>query len=331
MKRLHPDMLEWLRRQSANHDFLEFAALPLAEDSSHALFMDWLSKKKHAFLSFMERQTEMRRFPPLLGKDLKSAIVFLYPFEQKFRSPYVARYACGEDYHRRIKRDLLSLSAGFQERWGPLSEEKICVDTVPLLERSLAYQSGLGWLGKNGFLIHDQHGPFTHIAVWLLPRVYEEHPVIRPTACGNCRKCIDACPNRALDDNRQIDCNRCLSAWTIEHRGLIPESIHPHMRNTYFGCDRCAEVCPWNRDDEKSSLPELLPPPLALLTGAESDYRRLFKYTPLLRPGWAGLRRNLLICAHSQGILPGNLLEKHLHHPSDIVARTARTLMEHSL
>jgi epoxyqueuosine reductase len=173
-----------------------------------------------------------------------------------------------------------------------------------LLERELAARAGLGAVGKNGNLIHPEAGSYVLIGELLTTLdLAPDAPVA--DLCGECTKCLEACPTGALPEPYRLDARRCLSYWTIEHRGSVPESLRPKMRDWIFGCDVCQAVCPWNRPrGAPAEHPELRLPParreldLAGLLGlAEADYRELFRGSAMKRAKLEGLKRNAAYAA----------------------------------
>ncbi len=221
----------------------------------------------------------------------------------------VSRYAWGAgDYHDVIRAMLGRVVADLQQEAGPF-EHRICVDTAPVLERSLAREAGLGWIGKNTCLIHQPHGSWFFLGEVLtaLDLPPDSPP---PGRCGTCRRCIDACPTQALvpagGGRYRLDARLCISTWTIEQRGPLPEAARQASGSFLFGCDICQEVCPWNRRAPVTALPEFQPlhpdPDLAELAGlTEEDFRERFRRTPLWRAKYAGLLRNVATAMGNSG------------------------------
>jgi epoxyqueuosine reductase len=189
-----------------------------------------------------------------------------------------------------------------QAEAGPF-ECKICVDTAPLLERSYARDAGLGWIGKNTCLINQQIGSWVFLGE-VVTSVELTADAPAPDRCGTCRRCIDACPTAAfVPDGRgrfHLDARRCISYWTIEHRGDIPEEFHDAMGNHVFGCDICQDVCPWNRRSPHASDPAFAaqhyaPPVEELASLTEDDFRARFRRSPVWRTKYSGFMRNVRI------------------------------------
>jgi len=211
----------------------------------------------------------------------------------------VARYAWGSgDYHDVMKTALESVVARLQRHQA--FDYKICVDTAPLLERSLAREAGLGWIGKNTCLINEPQGSWFFLGE--IVTSLELHPdAPPPDRCGSCTACVDACPTQALVPQAgewTLDSRRCISYLTIELRGPIPEELHPGIGDNLFGCDICQEVCPWNRRAPVTEEAAFQPVPVALgelVSISEEAFRERFRRTPLARTKHSGLARNASI------------------------------------
>jgi epoxyqueuosine reductase len=204
----------------------------------------------------------------------------------------IARYAWTRDYHITMREAL----ENFAKRLGQ-HEYKVCVDTAPLLERSLAREAGLGWIGKNTCLINEPQGSWFLLGE-IVTSLELEPGAPPPDRCGSCTACIDACPTNAIvpqGDGWTLDSRRCISYLTIELRGPIPEEHHQGIGDLVFGCDICQEVCPWNRRAPaiESPAPHIALDELA--TMSEADFRARFRDTALYRTKYAGLKRNLEI------------------------------------
>ena len=271
-------------------------------ESASLRFRDWVARGHHAGLSWLAAGEESRRDPRVLLPGCQSAAVFGFPYHpDAVAGPagHIARYAAGLDYHPVIRAKLGRLLAGLRLA-EPGLEGRVAVDTLPILEKPLAARAGLGWIGKNTCLIHPQYGSFFCLGVLLLNR-----PLPPPSSldgdCGDCRRCLDACPTGAIQSPGFLDCRRCLSYLTIEHRGVIPADYRGRLDGNWFGCDRCQSVCPYNRPGQIRPLPEFAArPEVAGLTPAElcglgsRAFRRRLGQTVLVRATQAGLLRNMV-------------------------------------
>lgn len=276
-------------------------AVQLDEDARR--LETWLNKGMHGNMKYMENHFDKRIDPRKLVDNARSVITLLlnyYPSEQQVPdAPRISKYAYGKDYHEVIKAKLNTLLARMQETIGEVSGRGF-VDAAPVLERAWAQRSGLGWVGKNGNIIHKQAGSFFFIATLItdVPLVYDG-PV--GDYCGSCTKCLDACPTGAIVAPGVVDGSRCISYYTIELKELlIPEKMQGQFDNWMFGCDTCQDVCPWNRFSKPNQTMEFTPIPEILNFSTkdweeltEEEFRRIFKHSPMKRSKFAGIRRNL--------------------------------------
>ncbi len=218
--------------------------------------------------------------------------------------PRVARYARGADYHEVMQERLHALSARIRKAF-PGVGARSYVDTGPVLERALAARAGLGAVAKNTQLL-GRGGSWFLLGELFLTLDLEPSEPLAEDLCGDCRRCLDACPTGALPAPYVLDANRCISYWTIEHRGRLPVDVRPLVGDWVFGCDVCQDVCPWNEHralpaDNERSAPFRLPEERAeldlrsLLALDEAEYRRRFRGSPMKRAGRSGLRRNAAV------------------------------------
>jgi epoxyqueuosine reductase len=212
----------------------------------------------------------------------------------------VARYALGKDYHLVLRRDLARLM--FKVRGGaPGLDYRLCVATSPLLERAYAQRAGLGWIGHSGMLLSRGLGSYTLLGSVVMDQDLAPTSTAAPAVddgCGHCRSCIEACPTAAIVAPRVLDPQRCLSYWTVEHRGPF-DATTPALGGRVFGCDRCQEVCPINRgarpgrDGRLAARPQLRALDAAAVRELDdADLRSCIAGSALTRAGLVGLRRN---------------------------------------
>lgn len=261
----------------------------------------WLNKGMHGSMGYMANYFDKRIDPRKLVEGAQSVITLLLnyypPALQQPDAPKIAKYAYGADYHEVIRG---KLNEFLQEMRGFLGniQGRGFVDSAPVLERSWAQRSGLGWVGKNGNLIHKQAGSFFFIATLI---VDVELLYDAPTGdyCGSCTRCLDACPTGALVSPTVVDGSRCISYYTIELKdALIPSTMEGQFDNWMFGCDICQDVCPWNRFSTANNTFTPLPEVLNFTTAeweelTEEEFKRIFRHSPLKRSKYAGIRRNL--------------------------------------
>jgi epoxyqueuosine reductase len=283
-------------------------AVPLDDDARR--LEAWLNKGMHGTMQYMENHFDMRVDPRKLVPGAKSVITLLmnyFPAEQQEHGiPKVAKYAYGKDYHEVIRAKLKTLLQRMHETIGQVQGRGF-VDSAPVLERSWAQRSGLGWIGKNGNLINKNSGSFFFIATLIVDLELEYDSAMAKDYCGSCRRCIDACPTDAILDNKVIDGSRCISYFTIELKDqLIPEAMKEKFDDWMFGCDVCQDVCPWNRFSKPTSEIEFTPIPSILNFSnneweelTEESFKTIFKNSPLKRSKFAGIKRNLLFLNRS--------------------------------
>ena len=221
--------------------FLEEDARPLE---------NWLKNHYHGQMQYMENYFDKRLDPTLLVEGSKSVISLSYNYfpEENISGSdtfKISKYAYGQDYHEIIKAILEEMVAELKEEIGDF-HCRVFTDSAPVLERSWARKSGIGWVGKNANLITKQSGSFYFLAEIICDLDLTED---KPTTdhCGTCRKCIDSCPTEAIVSDKIIDGSKCISYATIELKNEIPESFKNKMEDWMFGCDICQDVCPWNR------------------------------------------------------------------------------------
>lgn len=272
----------------------------------------WLSKGFHAGMGYMENHFDLRIDPTLLVPGAHSVIVLVknyYPSEIPVNNaPKVARYAYGFDYHEVVREKLKSFLYLLRESFGDVAGRGF-VDSAPVLERSWAVRSGLGWIGKNANLITRSGGSFFFLATLVTDLELAYDDGFAKDYCGSCTRCIDACPTDAILINRSIDSNRCISYHTIENKSdAMPENLVGQFADWLFGCDICQNVCPWNRFSKPNE--EILFRPLPGLLGMGHEewerldpemFATLFRKSPIKRAKLAGIKRNLAFLRRKAG------------------------------
>ncbi len=216
----------------------------------------WLSRKFHGDMDYMYRHGNLRSRPQELHAGtlrvisvrldyLPDGIETIDDLLKKPSKGIVSRYALGRDYHKMMRQRLQKLASRIERQTGPFGY-RVFVDSAPVLEKALAEKAGLGWIGKHTNLINKTAGSW-----FFLGEIYTDLPLPVDTPatehCGECSKCIDICPTKAIIAPYTLDARRCISYLTIELRGSIPEEFRPLMGNRIYGCDDCQQVCPWNR------------------------------------------------------------------------------------
>lgn len=275
---------------------------PLDDDARR--LEQWLNKGMHGNMQYMERYFDLRVDPSKLVPGAKSVITLLlnyFPAEQqKEDAPKISKYAYGNDYHETIREKLNEFLASIKETAGDIHGRGF-VDSAPVLERTWAQKSGLGWVGKNGNLITKKNGSFFFIATLITDLELEPDDPFTRDYCGTCNRCVEACPTDAILPNKTIDGSKCISYFTIELKdALIPNEMQGKFQNWAFGCDICQDVCPWNRFAQPHNEVAFTPIPeiLNFTTGdweqlTEEAFKKIFKYSAIKRTKHTGLMRNI--------------------------------------
>tara|TARA_Y100000589_G_scaffold317298_1_gene343174 strand:+ start:104443 stop:105387 length:945 start_codon:yes stop_codon:yes gene_type:complete len=266
---------------------------------------EWLSNEYHGEMKYMENHFEKRVNPAKLVENTKSVIVLTYNYyptkKQREDSYKIAKYAYGKDYHFILKEKLQKLWLAIENTLDIKMQGRIFVDSAPVLERSLAQQAGLGWIGKNTMLISKQKGSFFFISELFvdIPLAYDTP--FKTDHCGTCTRCIEACPTDAILPGKTLNAKQCISYFTIE---LKDENLSAHVNKKWddwiFGCDICQDVCPWNRFATPHNEPAF-EPDTRLLNFSKSDWENLskeefnqiFKKSAVKRTKYSGLMRNI--------------------------------------
>ena len=299
-----------LRESFGSRGFVFLGVTDLDVASDHARFLAWLDAGNHAGMEFLVRNAGLRRNAYNILPDAESAVVFGLPYappvgNAKAVRPGIAKYARLRDYHKVMWEEG---EAAFQEAVPDAAiSRRVCVDSAPVLERALAAKTGAGFIGKNTCFIAGKLGSFLLLGVVLTAlKIQETRPAplekSRRNAndCGSCQRCQTHCPTGALDVAWNLDSRKCLSYWTIEHRGVIPEEFWPWLGKYWYGCDICQDVCPYNRSGGRLSRTDLMRslesiPLRQVATMDQGLYEKLFGGTAMTRARKSGLRRNALI------------------------------------
>jgi epoxyqueuosine reductase len=264
----------------------------------------WLKKGMHGLMTYMENHFDKRLDPRLLVPGTQSVVSLVYNYgwkEQEIpneKKPRVSKYARGRDYHLVLKKKLKLFMAKIREEIGDVGG-RYFVDSAPVLERTWAVKSGLGWIGKNGNLILKKKGSYYFICELFLDlELIPDVPI--GDFCGSCNRCIEACPTQAIVEPGVVDGSKCISYFTIELKEHIPEEFKEKTGGWIFGCDVCQDVCPWNQKFESNSKEDSFSKREYMEWGVEQwgalskeKFDEVFSGTPLKRPGYKGLIKNL--------------------------------------
>jgi epoxyqueuosine reductase len=280
---------------------------PAAGEHLHA----FLAEHRHGDMDWLARNAERRTDPKALWPDARSVVVLGVNYgpaaevASASSQGTISTYAQGEDYHDVLKAKLKALAGFIAARYA--AGVKVFVDTAPVMEKPLAEAAGLGWQGKHTNLVSREFGS------WLfLGSVFTtlDLPADAPEAdhCGQCRRCLDACPTQAFTAPYRMDARRCISYLTIEHKGHIAEELRRPIGDRIYGCDDCLAVCPWNKFASQASearfhaRDELRQPALADLARLDDlAFRALFRGSPIKRTGRNRFVRNVLIAIGNSG------------------------------
>jgi epoxyqueuosine reductase len=311
------------------------SGVALEQDEKH--LQNWLADDYHGEMDYMARHGTKRSRPSELEPGTQRVISvrmdYLPPGIQhawdvlgNAEAGYVARYALGRDYHKLMRSRLQKLADRIRDAIGEFGY-RAYVDSAPVLEKALARNAGLGWIGKHTVLINRQAGSYFFIG-----ELYTNLPLPTDEAatahCGTCRKCIDICPTQAIVAPYRLDARRCISYLTIELKGAIPEALRAPMGNRIFGCDDCQLICPWNKFAQDATEPDFAPrhsldgAKLVELFGwSEEEFLRRTEGMAIRRAGYEGWLRNIAVAL---GNAPSSeairvALRERAEHPSQIV------------
>jgi epoxyqueuosine reductase len=307
-------------KQLATECGFELAGIAAAQPALHwHRYQHWAARGLAGRMGYLsDHRATLREDPRNLLPSARSLICVgkLYnwpmPYSNRFNDAergWISRYAWGRDYHHGMRRGLEELVERIKTKVAADFEYRICVDTAPLLERSYARLAGLGWIGKNTCLINQMQGSWFFLGE-LLISLELEADAPPPDRCGTCSRCIEACPTHAIVPSPlggwELDARLCISYFTIELRGAIPEPERRAVGHHIFGCDICQDVCPWNRRAATTCDPDFAPlhyaprlEDLAAITMEE--FREMFQPTPIDRARYSGFLRNVAVAMGNSG------------------------------
>lgn len=268
-------------------------------------FRHWLKEGHHGNMGYMNRNVNKRLDPRLLNDWARSMIMLMlnyYPSEYKLSTGKykVSKYAYGRDYHEVMKNKLHRMVEAIEDEIGGILA-RVFVDSAPVLEKAWASRSGLGWIGKNSCLIHQEKGSFFFLGCIITNLELHYNDTETKNRCGSCTACMDACPNGAIIAPGIIDARKCISYLSIEHKGAFEKEYEDaRLHGWIFGCDVCQDVCPWNRFSKAHTEAEFLPRPELRNMKAgdwesldEEGFQKLFKGSTVERTGFQNLKRNI--------------------------------------
>ncbi len=311
---IEPLLQNWIQELGFSHGSWTRLENPISID----FYEEWLSKKHHGEMNYLENHLPLKKKPQEKFPFAKSYLSFAQPYwptpaEAKNsevihpRALRVALYAGGSDYHHWFKKKLDEMISKLQTHF-PNEIFLSATDSQPLLERDMAYRAGLGWYGKNTCIIHPQKGSLFFLGEILTSLDIGFSPSPLPDFCGTCQRCIDVCPTGAIQPKKELQATKCISYWTIESKTIPPVELREKFGDHFFGCDLCQTVCPWNqkvfknelevrpqRTYEKENRQNLIDELKDILQSSSKKIEKKWFGSPLSRARGFGLKRNALI------------------------------------
>jgi epoxyqueuosine reductase len=333
----YAELANAIRRWGAELGFQQIgiAGVDLGADETHLL--NWLAAGRHGEMDYMQRHGTRRSRP----QELQPGTVRVVSARMDYAPPgidrgwdvladaslgYVSRYALGRDYHKLMRQRLQQLADRIAAETGPFGYRAF-VDSAPVLERALAREAGLGWIGKHTCLINRHAGSW-----FFLGELYTDLPLPLDEAasahCGSCTRCIDICPTQAIVAPYQVDARRCISYLTIELHGAIPPEFRTAMGNRIYGCDDCQLICPWNKFSRPSAEADFLPRHrldgaalIELFGWSEEEFLRRTEGSAIRRIGHERWLRNIAVALGNARDVDGvvDALNARAAHPSQLV------------
>ncbi len=316
----------WLEIASDSGFEIAGVTPPLVGEGQAAALMDWLNHGFHGEMKWLKDSAATRIHPPSLMASAECVLVLGSHYSS---APYelegggkISAYAKGRDYHRALKKKLISLKKRLAKVSGTGDlDARIAVDSAPVMEKALGASAGLGWFGKQSQLINEHLGPWFYLSELFLPIELEPTSPVS-SACGKCNACLNACPTGAIVFPGIIDSRKCISYWTIESGSIPPRSLRLHFKDWFFGCDECTRACPFGKRASPVIEAPFIHPFLQGKTLADfidmegEEFETASRGSPLRRPGMYGLKRNAVIAGcniRNEEIIPR--LEKLASHP----------------
>lgn len=336
---------ENIKKEAQRLGFDLFGITSSAKIQDIDFYQSWVNNGYAAEMDYLKRNIDKRENPELLLPGTKSIICLGLNYNRKvnFNQFKIAKYALGDDYHTFLKNKIKQLFEYIKTIY-PNVQGREYTDTAPILERSLAKRAGLGWIGKNSMLINPLKGSYFLLGELFLDidLTANQNPI--KNLCGNCTRCIDACPTDALISPSELNSNLCIAYLTIESKKEIPEQLSEKMSNYIFGCDICQDVCPWNKKFAyQSEFIETIPRDwidnkslIDLLNMEQDEFSKTFKNSPVKRSKLKGLIRNVIAMISSTKnpeYIPilENIKNKHDDIVSDQVDQTIKKIKSKNL
>jgi len=337
--RLAADIKDWARELGFQQAGI--TGIDLDADETH--LRRWLQQGRHGEMHYMEKHGTRRSRPEsLLPGTLRIISVRMDYLPPDSAHPsavlnrpelaYVSRYAAGRDYHKVLRARLQKLAHRIEEVAGEFGYRAF-VDSAPVLEKALARNAGLGWIGKHSNLIHPRAGSWFFLGELYTDLPLPADPPFTTEHCGRCTACMQVCPTGAIVAPYEVDARRCISYLTIELRGPIPEEYRPLIGNRVFGCDDCQLICPWNRFARNSAESDFrtrhgldAPALTELFNWDEATFLQRTEGSALRRIGYEGWLRNLAVALGNAPATPAIVaaLRVRAAYPSELVREHVR-------
>ena len=323
----YPSLRSDIDRWGAELGFQRVGVAGVELDADEARLLAWLDAGFHGEMDYMARHGTRRSRPA----ELQPGTLRVISARMDYAPPalgeawdvlrdgtrgYVSRYALGRDYHKLLRARLQKLVDRIAAAVGPFGH-RVFTDSAPVLEKALARDSGLGWIGKHTLLLSRDAGSW-----FFLGEIYTDLPLPVDEAasehCGTCTRCIDVCPTQAIVAPYRLDARRCISYLTIELRGAIPEELRAAVGNRIFGCDDCQLVCPWNKFAQPTPEADFAPRHgldgaalVALFAWSEADFLERTEGMAIRRTGYEGWLRNVAVALGNAPTSPAVLAALH--------------------
>lgn len=331
-RRLTSSLRSLIEERAAALGFSAVGFTPTGPMSHAPHLQTWLQQGYEASMNWMHTYRDIREDSRLLHPGARTIVALAAPYagltETAGGQARIASYAVADDYHEVMRARIQTLGAFIRAESGQEVDFRATVDSAPVLERNVAIDAGIGWLGKSAMVLSRTSGTWTLLGELFVDLELDELSAPVDDYCGRCTACIDACPTGAIVAPYRVDASRCISYLTIEHRGPIPRGLRPLIGDHLFGCDICQDVCPWNNKAEVAVLPGLEPRqdvlgvlPEDILTMDPQRFNRTFAGSPIKRTKRRGLARNACVVLGNRGDreVAGLLAQTLLGHDEPLV------------
>jgi epoxyqueuosine reductase len=333
---------ETLKAEARQLGFVLFGVAPAIPPPHYQAYQQWIQTGRQVDMGYLARPEAVtaRGAPDQLLPGCRSILCVALPYPPPAPTSAessdqtrgsIASYAVLPDYHILLQEKLNALANRLPELAGKPVHTLVCVDTASILEKDYAFMAGLGWIGRNSLLLTPQFGSYVFLGELLTDLELEADQPLEGDPCAQCRLCVQACPTQALRPERSVDARRCLSYWTIEHRGPVPKELRRHIGTRIFGCDSCQLACPLNTQGTpggftyaQEPVVDPFPDLLAEFALTQPEWHAKYSQTPVIRARYTGFRRNVAYALGNAGdplALPA--LQQALEQDPDPTVRDA--------